>query len=121
MSTAGVARRTNCRGTSISDARPGEPDRLERGQFAEHRDPLIGDRAAAELEVPEPGKAREMAQASIGEPVRTAEVERGDVIDLRDALEERVGHLATRVERRELLLPEDGDGRFPFHARMWPK
>ncbi len=63
--------------------------------------------------MPELRQPREVLQAVVGERLGSAEIERRDVIELRHAREQRVGHLAVRLQAGELALVHDVEQLVP--------
>ena len=89
----------------------------ELGQMAEYLESAVGDPPAprlAQIEILEPGQPRQVRETVVGQLLRSAEIQSGEMIEPRDALEHGVGHLTACVEARDSLFRHQRDDLVPF-------
>ena len=84
-------------------------------QVTQDAQPLVGDLAfpAVDVELAKLRHLREMGESGIGELQRSAQVKAGHAVELRQALQRRIGHPSAGVQRAEAALPHDVENDIP--------
>src|SRR5579863_8511473 len=102
----------------IGDTRlPCHLERSELGQVAQDLEPTVGKLSTGVLvqfEMLQLRRPRQMLQAVVGKLPRAAQTEPGDMIELRNALQNGVRHQPVCLERRDTPLFHHVDQEVPF-------